>query len=73
MSCCQGIGNWGLGTLRQAQCIAGDWELGTGEEFSLIPHTQCPMPNAQCPIPNPQSPLSLRLSGCCIPLEPLLT
>ncbi|WP_268964812.1 hypothetical protein [Nostoc sp. CMAA1605] len=25
-----GIGDWGLGTLRQAQCIAGDWGLGTG-------------------------------------------
>ncbi|MCM0588813.1 MAG: hypothetical protein HEQ35_07155 [Gloeotrichia echinulata IR180] len=23
-------GDWGLGTLRQAQCIAGDWGLGTG-------------------------------------------
>ncbi|WP_236141731.1 hypothetical protein [Nostoc sp. CMAA1605] len=26
-----GTGDWGLGTLRQAQCIAGDWGLGTNE------------------------------------------
>jgi hypothetical protein len=26
-----GIGDWGLGTLRQAQCIAGDWGLGIGD------------------------------------------
>ncbi|MCM0590544.1 MAG: hypothetical protein ACSI46_24575 [Gloeotrichia echinulata DVL01] len=24
-------GDWGLGTLRQAQCIAGDWGLGIGD------------------------------------------
>ncbi|WYL94838.1 MAG: hypothetical protein HEQ35_14125 [Gloeotrichia echinulata IR180] len=23
--------DWGLGTLRQAQCIAGDWGLGIGD------------------------------------------
>ncbi|MEN2383784.1 MAG: hypothetical protein ACSI46_11450 [Gloeotrichia echinulata DVL01] len=26
----------GLGTLRQAQCIAGDWGIGTGD-WGLIP------------------------------------
>ncbi|MEN2383752.1 MAG: hypothetical protein ACSI46_14710 [Gloeotrichia echinulata DVL01] len=29
----QETGDWGLGTLRQAQCIAGDWGLGIGEKF----------------------------------------
>ncbi|WZI66561.1 MAG: hypothetical protein HEQ35_31140 [Gloeotrichia echinulata IR180] len=41
-----GIGDWGLGTLRQAQCIAGDWGLGIGhKEIFLMPHAPCPMPH----------------------------
>nr|MCM0590842.1 hypothetical protein [Gloeotrichia echinulata DEX184]MCM0594513.1 hypothetical protein [Gloeotrichia echinulata DEX184] len=31
-----GIGDWGLGTLRQAQCIAGDWGLGIGDWINLL-------------------------------------
>ncbi|XZF65926.1 MAG: hypothetical protein ACSI46_15155 [Gloeotrichia echinulata DVL01] len=27
---------WGLGTLRQAQCIAGDWGLGTLRQAQCI-------------------------------------
>ncbi|XHR82693.1 MAG: hypothetical protein ACFKPT_32015 [Gloeotrichia echinulata GP01] len=29
-------GDWGLGTLRQAQCIAGDWGLGTLRQAQCI-------------------------------------
>ncbi|WYL99442.1 MAG: hypothetical protein ACSI46_02295 [Gloeotrichia echinulata DVL01] len=41
-----GIGDWGLGTLRQAQCIAGDWghfgklsaSLGIGDTSASSVH-----------------------------------
>ncbi|WYL92445.1 MAG: hypothetical protein HEQ35_25955 [Gloeotrichia echinulata IR180] len=41
-----GIGDWGhfgklsasLGTLRQAQCIAGDWGLGIGDTSTSSVH-----------------------------------
>ncbi|WYM02342.1 MAG: hypothetical protein HEQ19_25495 [Gloeotrichia echinulata CP02] len=33
-----GTGDWGLGTLRQAQCIAGDWGLGTGDTSASSVH-----------------------------------
>ena len=41
------IGNWGLGTQRLAQCIAGDWGSRGVEikDSSPMPHAPCPMPN----------------------------
>ncbi|XZF65848.1 MAG: hypothetical protein ACSI46_14725 [Gloeotrichia echinulata DVL01] len=32
------VHRWGLGTLRQAQCIAGDWELGIGDTSTSSVH-----------------------------------
>ncbi|MCM0588815.1 MAG: hypothetical protein KA716_00525 [Gloeotrichia echinulata DEX184] len=36
-------GDWGLGTLRQAQCIAGDWGLGEIFNCSSRYLPMCPL------------------------------
>ncbi|MEN2383841.1 MAG: hypothetical protein ACSI46_07500 [Gloeotrichia echinulata DVL01] len=42
-----GIGDWGLGTLRQAQCIAGDWGLGIGDRRIYYENISPTLTNSQ--------------------------